>query len=217
MVETEFTFLEVEPQRAAAQSPELRQTHLGDAPEVLNAIDVRLALHKLVAAMIHPVMLLVAQIYQAAVALPAIRINHAAKRHLALQNGRQHSAGTVRDDLRVNLPLPLEQPEDGNLFKSSPPALAAHPAPAKETFINLHLPPQRRFRFAQQSNALPNVAQVKVDRVAVQAGELGDFSGFHIQTKQPHQQPKFGRRNARTPKIYFSPRHHWLYTMFAWA
>ena len=170
MVETELAFLEMEPQRAAAQASGLRQTHLGDAPEVLNAIDVGLALNKLVAAVIHPVMLLVAQVNQAAVAFPAIRVNHAAQRHLALQNGCQDSSGTVWNNLRVNLALTLKQAEDGNLFKSSPPALAAHTATAKKTFINLHLPPQRRLGFAQQGDAFADVTQVKVDRVAVQPG-----------------------------------------------
>ena len=50
MVKTELAFLEVEPQRAAAQASELRQAHLGQAPEVLHAVDVRLVFHKLLAA-----------------------------------------------------------------------------------------------------------------------------------------------------------------------
>src|SRR6266705_1845282 len=196
MIETELTFLEVEPQRAAAQAPELCQAHLGEAPEVLNAVDVGLAFHKLVAAMIHPVMLLVTQIHQAAVALPAIRVKHAAQRHLALQNGRQYSTGTIWHNLRINFALAFKQAKDGNFLKSSPTTLAPHAATAKEAFINLDLAAQRRFRLTKQSNPLPDMAQVKVDRVAVQTGELSDFSGFHIQTKQPQQQPEFGRRNA---------------------
>jgi hypothetical protein len=59
--------------------------------------------------------------------------------------------------------------------------------------------------------------EVKVDRVAVQAGQLGNFSGFHIQTKQPQQQPEFPHRKTGTPEIPVSPSHHWLYTAFSWA
>lgn len=217
MVETELTFFEVQAKRDAVKATELRQAHLGETPEVLDAVDVRLPFHELVAAMIHPVMLLVAQIHQAAVTLPAIRINHTAQGHLALQNGRQHRAGTVRHDLRVNFPVALEQAEHRHFLKSSPPPFAPDAAATEITFINLDLPAQGRLGFAKHGDALPEMAQVKIDRVAVQPGQLGNFSGFHIQTKQPQQQPEFPRRNARPAKITVWPRHHWLDTASSWA
>ena len=217
MIKAELTFFEVQAERGAVEATELRQAHLGDAPEVLDAVDVRLTLHELVAAMIHPVMLLVAQIHQAAVALPAIRVDHAAQGHLALQNGRQHRPGTVRHDLRVNLSLPLEQTEHRHFLISSPAPFAPDAAATEITFVNLDLPAQGRLSFTKHGDAFPEMAQIKVDRVAVQPGQLGDFSGFHIQTKQPQQQPKFARRNARPAKITVWPRHHWLYTAFSWA
>jgi hypothetical protein len=217
MIETELTFFEVQPQCGAGQAAKFRQTHLGDAPEVLDAIDVRLALHKLVAAMIHPMMLLVAQIHQAAVTFPAIRINHAAQGHLAFQNGRQHRPGTVRHNLRINLPVAFEQAEHRHFLKSSPSPFAPDAPAAEITFVNLDLPTQGRLGLAERRDALPKMPTVKVDRVAVQAGEFGDFSGFHIQTKEPQQKPKFDRRNARPPETPVSPCHHWLYTAFSCA
>jgi hypothetical protein len=54
--------------------------------------------------------------------------------------------------------------------------------------------------------------EVKVDRVTVQGGQLGNFSGFHIQTRQPQQQPEFPHRNARPPETPVSPCHHCLYS-----
>src|SRR5438445_713751 len=129
MVETELTFFEVQAQGGAGESAELGQTHLGDAPEVLNAIDMRLAFDKFIAAMIHPVMLLVAQVHQAAVALPTIGIDDTAQGHLALQNGRQHRPGTVRNDLRVNFPVTFEQAKDGHFLKSSPSPFASDAPP----------------------------------------------------------------------------------------
>jgi hypothetical protein len=217
MIETELTFFEMQPERSAVETTELGQAHLGEAPEVPDAVDVRLALHELVAAMIHPVMLLAAQIHQAAVALPAIRINHAPQGHLALQNGRQHRPGTVRHDLRVNFPVALEQAEDRHFLKSSPAPFAPDAPATKITFVNLDLAAQGRLGLAEHGDALPEMPEVKVDRVAVQAGQLGNFSGFHIQTKQPQQEPKFPRRNARPPETPVSPCHHWLYTPFSWA
>ena len=215
MIKTELTFFKMQMQSGAGQAAELGQAHLGEAPEVLNAVDVCLALHKLIAPMIDPVMLLVAQIHPAAVAFPAIRIDDAAQGHLALQNGRQHSAAAIGDDLRINFPLAFEQAEDRHFLKSAPAPFAPDAASAKITFINLDLPAQRRFSLAQLRQTAAEMLTVLIDRIAVQAGQLGDFSGFHIQTKQPQQQPKLLRRNSGTPKIPASPCHHWLDSMFA--
>src|SRR5277367_1168394 len=217
MIETELTFFEVQMERGAVEATKLRQAHLGEAPEVLDAVDVRLVLHELVATMIHPVMLLVAQIHQTAIALPAIRIDDTAQGHLALQNGRQHSAAAIGDDLRVNLPVAFEQAEHRHFLKSSPSPFAPDTASAKITFINLDFPAQRRFGLAQLRQAAAKMLKVLVHGVTVQAGQLRDFSGLQIQTKQPQQQPELLRRNAGTPKITVSHRHHWLDTVFAYA
>src|SRR5260221_4942010 len=216
MIKVELTFFKVQMERFATEAAKLRQPHLCDAPEVLDAVDVRFALHKLVAAMIHPVMLLVAQIHQAAVTLPAIRIDDAAQGHLALQNGRQHRPGTVWHDLRINLSLPLEQAEHRHLLKSTTPAFAPNTPAAKITFINLDLAAQRRLGLAERGDARPEMVQVEIDRVAVQSGQLGDFSGFHIQTKQPQQQPEFAPRKARPAKITVWPGHSWLFNALSW-
>ena len=74
MIETEFTFFEVEAQGGSVEAAKLGQAHFGDAPEVLDAVDVRLAFDELVAAMIDPVMFLVAEIQQAAVT-PSSHLN----------------------------------------------------------------------------------------------------------------------------------------------
>ena len=216
MIETKLTFFEVQPQRGAGEAAELRQTHLGEAPEVLDAVDMRLAFDELVAAMIHPMMLLVAQVHQAAVALPAIRVDDAAQRHLALQNGRQYRPGTVRDDLRVNLPVTFEQAEHRHFLKSSPSPFATDAPSAEITFIDFNLAAQWRLGLAKRGDALAEMPAVTVDRVAVQARQFGNFSGFHIQAKEPQQEPEFPRRNARPTKIPVLPCHHWLYTAFSW-
>lgn len=183
MIETELTFFEMQVQGGAVEATKLGQAHLGEAPEVFNAVDVRLVFDKLVAAMIHPVMLLVAQVHQAAVAFPAIPINHAAQGHLALQNSRQHRAAAIGDDLRINFALPLEQTEDGHLPKSAPAPFAPDAPSAKITFVSLNFTAQGRFGLAELRQPLAEMPRVEIDRVAIQAGELGDLSGFHIQTK----------------------------------
>jgi hypothetical protein len=120
MIETELTFFKIQMQGGAVETAKLGQTHLGETPEVLDAVDVRLVLHKFIAAVIDAMMLLVTQVHQAAVTLPAVRIDHAAQDHLALQNGRQHCAAAMGDDLRINLPVAFEPAEDRHFLKSSP-------------------------------------------------------------------------------------------------
>ena len=41
MIETELTFFKMRVQGGAVEAAKLRQARLGDAPEVLNAVDVR--------------------------------------------------------------------------------------------------------------------------------------------------------------------------------
>lgn len=131
MVKTELTFFEVEADGGTIEATELGQPHLGDAPKVLDAVDVRLALDELVAPVIDPVMFLVAQVHQAAVALPAIRIDHTAQSHLALQNGRQYRPGAVRHDLRINFPVTLEPAEYRTFLKAPRPRLPRMRRPPK--------------------------------------------------------------------------------------
>jgi hypothetical protein len=50
MIETELTFFKIQVQGGAVEAAKLGQAHLGDGPEVLNAVDVRLVFHKLVVA-----------------------------------------------------------------------------------------------------------------------------------------------------------------------
>jgi len=104
----------------------------------------------------------------------------------------------------------FEQAQDRRFLKSSPAPLAPDPASAKITLINFNLAAQRRLGFAQLRPSLAKMLTLKVGRVAVQAGELGNFSGFHIQTKPAQRQPEFRRRNSRTPKASVSHRHQWL-------
>ena len=77
MVETELAFLEVQVERLAMDAAELREAHLGETPEVLDAVDVRLPAGELVLPVVHAVVFPVAEVDQAVIPSPAVRVDDA--------------------------------------------------------------------------------------------------------------------------------------------
>lgn len=66
---------------------ELLKPALGKAPEALDAVDVALAVGELVRAMVDPEVFRLADIHQAVVAAPAIRVDDRIGRDSAADNG----------------------------------------------------------------------------------------------------------------------------------
>lgn len=90
-------------------------------------------------------MLLVAQVDQAAVTLPALGIDHAAQGRFTLQNGRQHGTAAIGNDLCINFSMTFEQTENRRFLKKLPPSpLAFDAASAEIALVALHLTAQRR-------------------------------------------------------------------------
>lgn len=74
MIEAELTFLEVEIERLAVHTKELRETHLGQSPEVLYTVDARLPARELVLSMVHAIVLPIVKVDEAVVSAPS-RLN----------------------------------------------------------------------------------------------------------------------------------------------
>ena len=83
MIEPKLTFFEMQIKSGFGKSPELCQTHFGNAPEVFNTVDVRLFIGEFIFAMLHPVVFFITQIHEAIIAFPPIGVDRALKVHLA--------------------------------------------------------------------------------------------------------------------------------------
>ncbi len=115
---------------------ELLEAAFSITPETLNPVDVMRATHKLVGAMIDPIMLCVADINQAAIAAPAIRVDDGFETDATANNGLQSSLLAVSDDLRVDRAIALEDAEDDCFARCAAPSFASDPTRAEVRFIN---------------------------------------------------------------------------------
>ena len=83
----------------------LGQPGLGDAPEVLDAVDVVRSVRKFVFAMMDAIMLLVAKIHETVIGLESIRVYNRINSHSFPDNRHQFIHRAVFDNLRVTLSL----------------------------------------------------------------------------------------------------------------
>src|SRR5262245_9622176 len=99
-----------------ANAAPLRQPRLGRAPEALNAIDVDASTpDKHAVAMFDPEVFAVAEVDQAVIADPAIRVNDARQGNTPANNRSPCGLFRIGHDLGVDAPLALENAEDDGL------------------------------------------------------------------------------------------------------
>ena len=88
---------------------ELGEPSFGEAPEGLDAVDMHtVALGEFMLAVVDPQMLVVADIDESVVAAPAVGVDDAFQRHLALDDGLQRGFFAIRHDLGIHPAMPLE-------------------------------------------------------------------------------------------------------------
>ena len=81
------------------------------ALEALYAINMRLAVHKLITPMIHPKVFFISHINQAVVTTPPVRVNNTIKTYSSSNNPLQRSFRAVWNYLSVYLPIASENPK----------------------------------------------------------------------------------------------------------
>ena len=143
-IETPLTLLQEQAKMRPWYAVETAQVSLGLIPEVLNPIDVVSAIRKK-PRMIDPYMMEVRNI-QHIISLPTIRINNAVGYNLALNDRHQRLAGSILDDLHINLASTLQQPVNKHFSgrATSSPVLAFT---AEIALTRLDLTSQQIFAF----------------------------------------------------------------------
>ncbi len=183
-------------------SIELLQATLSIAPEALNAIDVMCALHKLIVAMIDSIMLTVADINQAVVAAPPIRVDDGSERDATANNGLQSRLFTVRHDLGINASIALEDAEDDGLATGSSTSLATNPSSPEVRFV--HFDFARGKRRGALTFLCDAFSDFEKDRGHATAREFRQMSGItscQIERKVANQEAEFTLSNFRPPVI----------------
>src|SRR5205809_5065632 len=108
MIETEFTFFEMQEEVVASDAAAFGQPGLRGTPEALNAINVDAApADEHAVPVFHAKVFAVAEVNQAVISDPAIRMNDAAEINAPANNAEQSRTFGVGDDLRIDPPLAL--------------------------------------------------------------------------------------------------------------
>lgn len=175
---------------------EFHQAPLGKRPEGFDAVDMASAASKLVLPVMDSVVLLVAQIDEAVIAPPAIRVDDAVEVDPSPDNGLQRGLSAIRDDLGVDFSVSLEDAEDRCFAGGSTASFALDSLAAEVGFIDFDLTGKRRFMLAQFGDSLSDEVEVAIDRVAVEASKGSGLAGVQIEGVTAHQLPELGLGNS---------------------
>ena len=180
VIEAILRFFQVKIKRMLGHPVELHQATLGITPKALDAVDVNVASGELVVAVVDPQMLVKADIDQAVIAAPAVRVNHAGNIGLASDDGLKDDLGGIRNDFRINVLAAFEQTKDHRLLTRATAAKSANPARSKVGLIGFELTAQRRDLLAVVGKPTANAQINGVDRAKRHAAEFGAIGGSQI-------------------------------------
>jgi len=175
---------------------ELHQTPFRERPEGLDAVDMGPATSKFVLTVLHPEVLLVAQIDQAVVPSPSVGVNDAVEADSSPDNGLQRGFSAVGHDLGVDHSISLEDSKNRCLASGSAAPFALDTLAAEIGFIDFDFSGKGRFVFAKLGDSLADEAIVSVNRVAVEASDGCSLTSVQIQGETAHQLSEFGLRNS---------------------
>ena len=126
MVKAKLSFFKMQIKRVFSHTIKLCQSSFSITPKRFNAIDMGLSISKLIRAMMHPKMLIKANIHQTIIAAPAVRMNHRTDFNMASDNALQRGFGAVWHDFRVYLAYKLQYAKYNGFAISTASAFAAY-------------------------------------------------------------------------------------------
>ena len=214
MVEPELGLFQMQIEGTLAHASKLGQPHLGYAPEVLNAIDMRLPGDEFIPAMVHPVMPSIPQIHKTIIGTEPVTVDDAVQGYLSSYNGLESLPGAILDDLGVDLPLPFQNSKNRRLASCSTASLAPYSLGSEIRFVYLDLAREGRLTLALLSHSLSESLQNPVHAVPAHTGKLCNFRRLKIHGKILHNKTKNPLRNVRTMTIPVNPVHKPTYSTF---
>ena len=164
-----------------AHTTEPGQPGFGIAPEALDPVDMTLAMNKFILSMVDAKMLFITKVNEPIISSPAIRMDDTFNAHSTSDNRLQRGSSAIGNDFGINFSVSPEDPKDDCFAKSSTATLAFDSTSAEVTFINFNLARKRRLLLTKLGNPFPDLGEIPVDCVPVQAGYLGNLRGIQIQ------------------------------------
>src|SRR5947209_2841229 len=160
-----------------------------------------LLISKLIIRVQHTKMLTLANINQAIIAAPAIRMNHGLKRDMTTNHLLQRTFTTIWHDLGINRAIALEDAEDNRFASSAASTLATDSTSAKVRFVNFDLASKGRGAFTFFGDPLADFDKEHSHRAARQSSKFGCFTGRQIMREEADQLAHFTFTNFGTSVI----------------
>ena len=137
----------------------------------------------------------IAEIDQAVVTAPAIGVDDGARVDPAADDALERGLRAVRDDLGIDVALPLEDAEDDGLAVGTAPPPALDPARPEEALVDFDDPKQPALGFAGHQHAFPHAPVEPVHGVAVQPTQCRRLQRREIGGDVAHDLTDRGLRN----------------------
>ena len=150
------------------------------------------AFSKLAGLMVNTKMLLESDIDKAVVTMPKVRVNDGVEADFAPYNCLQSTLFAVRNDLRINPSVPLENAEHDRLAAGSATALSRDVSTTKIRLVDLYFSSLERsmsLTFFKQPDA--NFLKDQVHAFACYTGQLARLRSRQIHRKIAHYLAKF--------------------------
>ena len=202
VIEPELALFEMEQKLILTKAVEFLHSAFGERPEALDPVYVPGFICKFIHMVVDAKMFLKTEIDKTVITPPSIRVDDHVEPHFAAYNGEQSAFLAVRDDLRVNPPVALENAEHDRFAAGPAPALAGDSAAAKIRFVDLDHPGLERcvpFAFGKQPG--PYFLEYRVHAFPRHAGQLARLCRGKIHRKITDYLAKFLLRDSGTAII----------------
>ena len=127
MIKSKLGFFQMQVKSIFIQSAEFAQPGFSVCPKALNPIYVRFPISKFINSMFDSIMLLISQIHETIIATRGIRMNNALDANLSSKYRLKYSAFTVRNNLGIDLTIPLGNPKNNRLASGAPTSNTFNP------------------------------------------------------------------------------------------
>lgn len=201
MIKAKFGFFQVQIKRMLRHTVELCQPSFRITPKRLDAVDMPLAVGKLVLTMVHSKVLGKADVHQAVVTTPAIRMNHTTHIDAPAHNALQRGFGAIWYDFCIHFSLAFQQAKHDRFAICPTSALTAHTLCTKVRVIDFNASCQRRTLLAGFCQAVAYFKVNAIHRTYRYADQFCATCCRKIQPKATHKLPKLGFCDSRTAVI----------------
>lgn len=138
MVKSVFSFSQVQIKRMLRYAVKLCHASFSIAPKGLDSINMPIAIGKLIFTVMHPKMLIKANIHQTTITTPTIRVNDRVRLNTASDNALQRGSRAIWHNLCIHFAVALKQPKYNGFAVGTPSTLSYHSMCTKVGFIHFY-------------------------------------------------------------------------------